>query len=123
MSFHLPWRPTTSWRRALGSLFFSKITKTKDGTELVVKTNEAFSEVAASAAKVGELVGEIAAASNEQAQGIEQINKAAVEMDEITQQNAANAAEDMSAQAEQMKAMVDELVALIGGNRKTAGHD
>lgn len=101
--------------------------KTKGGTELVVKTNEAFAEVAASAIKVDKLVGEIAAASNEQAQGIEQINTAVMEMDKITQQNAANAAEsagaseDMSMQAEQMKTMVAELVALVGGNRNYAG--
>ena len=69
------------------------VKRVKDGAELVNKTNEAFSEVATSAGKVGELVGEIAAASNEQAQGIDQVNKAVVEMDRVTQQNAANAEE------------------------------
>jgi len=82
--------------------------------------------VAESASKVGELVGEIAAASNEQAEGIEQVNKAVVEMDKIVQQNAANAeesasaSEEMSAQAEQMKGYVDDLVALVGGTSKKA---
>jgi methyl-accepting chemotaxis protein len=100
------------------------VKKTNDGTELVSKTNEAFAEVATSAAKVGELVGEIAAASNEQAEGIEQVNKAVVEMDKVVQQNAANAeesasaSEEMSGQAEQMKGMVDELAALVGGKGK-----
>jgi methyl-accepting chemotaxis protein len=75
---------------------------------------------------VGELVGEIAAASNEQAQGIEQVNTAVTEMDKVTQSNAANAeesasaSEEMSAQAEQMKAIVAEMVALVDGNRKGA---
>ena len=61
------------------------------------------------------------AASNEQAQGIGQINTAVTEMDKVIQQNAANAeesasaSEEMNAQAEQMKAFVDELVALVGG--------
>jgi methyl-accepting chemotaxis protein len=70
---------------------------------------------------VGELVAEIAAASNEQAQGIEQVNKAVTEMDKVVQQNAANAeesasaSEEMNAQAEQMKTFVDGLVALVGG--------
>ena len=95
--------------------------KIKGGSDLVATTNDAFSEVATSASKVGELVGEIAAASTEQASGIEQVNKAVTEMDKITQENAANAeesasaSEQMSAQAEQVKAVVGELVALVGG--------
>ena len=97
------------------------VKKTKDGTELVVRTNEAFSEVATSAAKVGELVSEIAAASNEQSRGIEQVNTAVVDMDKITQRNAAtseesaSASQEMSAQAEQMKDIVGDLVSLVGG--------
>ena len=80
-----------------------------------------------SSAKVAELVAEIAAASNEQAQGIDQINTAVTEMDKVTQQNAANAeesasaAEEMSAQAETMKGMVGELVAIVGSAGK--GHE
>ena len=98
------------------------VKKVKDGGELVSTTNEAFQQVAGSSSKVGELVAEIAAASNEQADGIEQVNKAVVEMDKVVQQNAANAeesasaAEEMNAQAEQMKGFVDELVALVGGS-------
>jgi len=104
------------------NLIEGTVKKVKDGSQLVNKTNEAFSEVARSAAKVGELVAEIAAASNEQAHGIDQMNKAVAEMDKVVQQNAANAeesasaSEEMNAQAEQMKGMVDELVALVGGN-------
>ncbi|MEN6621777.1 MAG: methyl-accepting chemotaxis protein, partial [Smithella sp.] len=48
------------------------VNKIKDGSDLVTKTNEAFAEVAGSTSKVAELVGEIAAASQEQAQGIDQ---------------------------------------------------
>jgi len=97
------------------------VTKVDAGTGLVNRTNEAFSQVADSAAKVGELVAEIAAASHEQAQGIGQVNTAVTEMDKITQQNAANAeesasaSEEMNAQAQQMKMIVDQLVALVGG--------
>ena len=97
------------------------VKKVNDGTGLVKMTNEAFSTVAESAAKVGELVAEIAAASGEQAQGIEQINTAVTEMDQVTQQNAANAeetasaSEEMYAQTEQMKAIVCDLITLIEG--------
>jgi len=103
------------------------VKKVKDGGDLVATTSDAFAEVAASGAKVGELVAEIAAASNEQAQGIGQVNTAVGEMGKVVQQNAANAeesasaSEEMSAQAEQMKGFVGELVALVGGNKNGAG--
>jgi methyl-accepting chemotaxis protein len=72
--------------------------------------------------KSGELVGEIAAASQEQAQGIGQVNTSVAEMDKVVQSNAANAeesaaaAEQMNAQAEQMKEYVGDLVKLIGSS-------
>ncbi|MEQ8160088.1 MAG: methyl-accepting chemotaxis protein, partial [Smithellaceae bacterium] len=98
------------------------VNKIKYGSDLVATTNEAFSEVAVSSSKVGELVGEIAAASQEQAQGIDQINKAVAEMDKVTQQTAANAeesasaSEEMNAQAEQMKQVSVALANIIGGS-------
>jgi len=101
------------------------VKKVGDGSDIVNKTSADFKQVADSSGKVGELVGEIAVASNEQAQGIEQVNTAVAEMDKITQLNAANAeesassSEEMNAQAEQMKGMVAELVALVsGGGRR-----
>jgi len=97
------------------------VTKVGEGSDLVNRTNEAFTQVADSSSKVGELVAEIAAASDEQAQGIGQVNTAVVEMDKVTQQNAAtaeesaSASEELSAQAEQMMASVNDLRALVGG--------
>ena len=73
-------------------------------------------------------MGEIAAASSEQATGIEQVNKAVAEMDKVTQQNAASAeesasaSEEMNGQAEQMKAFVLDLVQLVGGSGAGADH-
>ena len=96
--------------------------KVIEGSELTESTGKAFREVTESAGKVGELVGEIAAASREQAQGIEQVNTAVSEMDKVTQSNAANAeesasaSEEMNAQAEQTKAYVQDLITLVGGN-------
>ena len=83
--------------------------------------------MATSSEKMSELVAEIAAASSEQSQGIEQISKAVSEMDKVVQQNAGNAeesasaSEEMNAQAEQMKVFVEDLVTLVGG--ATAGTD
>jgi methyl-accepting chemotaxis protein len=107
--------------RNTSSLIEATGKKVKDGSQLVNRTDEAFSEVARSTAKVGELVAEIAAASSEQAQGIDQVNKAVAEMDKVVQHNAASAeesssaAEEMNAQAEEMKGMVNELLALVEG--------
>jgi methyl-accepting chemotaxis protein len=108
------------------ALIEGTVKKVDDGSALVTRTNGAFSQVADSAAKVGELVAEIAAASKEQAQGVEQVNSAVSEMDKVTQSNAANAeesasaSEEMSAQATQMKAIVEDLTALVGGSQNGA---
>lgn len=99
------------------------IQRVSDGTMLVDHTNEAFLRVVKRTSKVGDLVGKIADASNEQALGIEQINAAVSEMDHVTQQNAAtaqessSASEEMSAQAQRLKDMVRELVAVVEGSR------
>ena len=98
------------------------VKKVKDGSDLMLTTNDAFDQVSESASKVGQLVGEIAAASIEQAQGVEEVNTAVTEMDKVTQQNAANAeesasaSEEMSAQAEEMNLFVAELIAMVGGS-------
>ena len=82
------------------------VKKVKGGESLVTITNEVFSEVTASSTKVVELMGEIAAASQEQSQGIDQVNRAMAEMSQVTQQNAASA-EELSATMAMFK--VDDL--------------
>jgi methyl-accepting chemotaxis protein len=109
------------------SLIEGTIKKTKEGSDLVARTNDAFEEVAGSATKVAELVGEIAAASSEQAQGIDQVNRALGEMDKVTQQNAANAeesaaaSEELSAQAETMSGFVGQLINVVGTSKNGDG--
>ncbi|MFO7984495.1 MAG: methyl-accepting chemotaxis protein [Desulfatiglandaceae bacterium] len=91
-----------------------------NGSELTQSTQEAFNEDIDISKKVSQLVAEIATASEEQTQGIDQVNKAVSEMDRVVQQNAANADESASAsqgmrdQAEQLKTMVDTLMGLVG---------
>jgi methyl-accepting chemotaxis protein len=102
------------------------VKKIKDGSDLVVKTNEAFAEVAVSTSKVGELISEISTASQEQAQGISQINKAVADLDRVTQENAstaeesASAAEELNAQSTQMKGIVNRLLVIIQGQADEA---
>jgi len=100
------------------------IVKVKGGADIVVQTSTAFEQVEQSADKVGGLVTEIASASNEQAQGIGQVNTAITEMDKVTQQvtakaeESASASEEMNAQAVQMKSSANHLAAMIKGAAK-----
>jgi methyl-accepting chemotaxis protein len=93
----------------------------KNGVEISVEVGKALDTIVSGVAKTAGLVGEIAAASAEQAQGIDQVNTAVAQMDKVTQQNAANAeesasaSEELSAQAETMQGVVNELIALVGG--------
>ncbi len=95
--------------------------KIKGGTDLVFKTVEAFQQVSVRTAKVRELVEEIATGSREQAEGAAHINKAVSEIDQVVQQNAANAedsaaaSEKISCRSGQMEAIVGELVVLVAG--------
>ena len=109
------------------ALIEGTVKKVKEGSDLVNVTEKEFREVAMSVGKSGDLVGEISAASFEQAQGIEQVNKAVSEMDKVVQQNAANAeetasaSEEMNAQAYQIKEFVDELKSLVDGSKAGGG--
>ncbi|MBU0483832.1 MAG: hypothetical protein KKB30_04895 [Proteobacteria bacterium] len=92
----------------------------KSAAEISSQTDEAFVKVAEGVRKARGLVGEIKVASQEQAQGVKQINLAVTEIDKVTQQNAAtseeaaSAAEEMSAQARQMMLYVGQLGELVG---------
>ena len=108
--------------RNTADLIESTLLKVNDGSNLMESTNDAFHKVCTSTARVGELVAEIATASNEQAQGIEQINTAVIQMDKVVQGNAASAEESASAseemrnQAVRMETIVRRLVSVIGEN-------
>ncbi len=93
----------------------------KNGVAITAEVAKSLQEITGAATKVNALVGEISAASQEQTTGINQVNVAVGQMDKVTQSNAANAeesasaSEELSAQAEQMKTMVGELIALVNG--------
>jgi len=69
----------------------------KDGVELVGRAGESLGEIVASIKRLTDLVAEIAAASNEQSSGVEEINRAVTQMDEMTQQNSALVEESAAA--------------------------
>ncbi len=95
--------------------------KIEETSQLNARMVEFMEQNSATAERVTVLVGEIAAASKEQAQGIEQVNLSVTEMERVTQSSAAgaeesaSASEEMSAQAEEMQSFVRNLAAIVGG--------
>ncbi|MFH2065187.1 MAG: methyl-accepting chemotaxis protein [Pseudomonadota bacterium] len=88
------------------------VKKVENGTEIVNHTATALNEIVAGAAKVADLVADIASASNEQAQGISQINQALTQVDQVTQSNTANA-EETAAAAEELSGQATQLQKLV----------
>jgi len=84
-----------------------------EGNRIAKETATALSEIVGGIIKVGDLVGEMAAASNEQAQGIAQISQGLGQIDQVTQQNTATA-EETAAAAEELSGQADELRGLVG---------
>ena len=70
------------------------------GTNVANTTSESLKDIVGGIGKVTDLVGEIAAASNEQALGINQVNQGLVQLDQVTQQNTANSEESAAAALE-----------------------
>lgn len=79
--------------RNTSNLMGDIVGKIQAGEKLVTATNQDFVEMRTSSNNVVELMGAIAAASREQSEGIEQINQAVLQMNQVTQQNAASAEE------------------------------
>lgn len=99
------------------------------GGEIADKTNSSFIEVSKHTDKVSELVTEIAAASTEQAQGIEELNRAVSDIDKIVQTNAAktdeqaNVATNVLAIAESIRNYANELSMIMGSDAQSDAND
>ena len=109
--------------RNTSGLIENTIATVKRSRDLTRETQEAFRDNIEISGKVGGLVDEIAAASQEQAQGIGQVSTAVAEMDRVVQQSAASAeesasaSEEMKAQAEVLQQMILKLQRLAGGSK------
>jgi methyl-accepting chemotaxis protein len=75
--------------KEIKSLIQDSVQRVEEGSKLVDQSGQALTEIMGAVKKVADIVAEISAASQEQSAGIEQVNKAVVSMDEVTQQNAA----------------------------------
>lgn len=95
--------------KEIKELIEDSVAKVDEGTRLVDESGNTLEEIVVAVKKVTDIVGEIAAASKEQSVGIEQVNRAIMQMDEMTQQNTALVEEAAAASA----AMGDEASQLM----------
>jgi methyl-accepting chemotaxis protein len=124
--------------KEIKDLIQDSVKKVDDGSHLVTQSGQTLEQIVHSVKKVSDIVAEIAAASREQSLGIEQVGRAIMQMDELTQQNAAlveqatAASQGMATEAGSLNAMLDhydftgvaEVVATpVAASSDTSGKD
>jgi len=108
---NLAQRSATAAKEIKG-LINESIQRVDDGSTLVDQSGKTLEEIVSAVKRVSDIIAEITAASQEQASGIDQVNKAIMRMDETTQQNAALVEETTSA-SQSMKDQAKELLRQI----------
>lgn len=106
--------------KEIKTLIGDSVEKVTAGTVLVDRAGKTMDEVVGAVKRVTDIMAEITAASTEQSQGIEQVNTAITQMDDVTQQNAA-LVEQAAAAAESMEEQAQQLAQLMGGFKLAAG--
>jgi methyl-accepting chemotaxis protein len=94
-------------------LITSSANQVKDGVDLVNRTGSSLTDIVTSIKKVADIVADIAVASSEQANGLEQLNKALANMDVITQKNSA-LVEENAATAKNLEMLAGTMDARLG---------
>lgn len=98
--------------KEIKTLIDDSVEKVENGTKLVSEAGRTMEEIVASIKHVADIMSEITAASQEQSSGIEQINQAVTQMDDVTQQNAA-LVEEAAASAESLENQAKDLAGAI----------
>ncbi|MFN7959334.1 MAG: methyl-accepting chemotaxis protein [Holophagaceae bacterium] len=99
--------------KEIKGLIRESVAKSVDGNKVAAHAGETIAEVVSNVQRVTSLVSEIANATQEQSTGLNEINKAVVSMDEVTQQNAA-LVEESAAAAESLDAQAHALNEIVG---------
>ena len=121
---NLAQRSATS-AKEIKRLIQDSVRKVENGSGLVNKSGDTLHEIADSVKRVTDIVADIAAASREQSAGIEQVNKAMIQMDQVTQTNSSQTeelsatAQSLAAHAEQLQALVQRFKVDSGGTRQS----
>ena len=100
---------SASAAKEIKELISDSVSKTAEGTRQVENAGNTMQEIVSSVKRVSDIIGEIAAASQEQSVGIVQVNDAIIKMDDVTQQNTA-LVEEAAAAAESLMEQADELM-------------
>jgi methyl-accepting chemotaxis protein len=98
--------------KEIKELIGDSVDKVDSGTKLVNEAGVTMEEIVASVKRVTDIMAEISAATQEQSDGIEQVNRAISQMDQVTQQNAA-LVEEAAAAAESMNAQAHKLTEVV----------
>ncbi len=98
--------------RDIKAVIGTSVGKVEDGAKLVASAGAAMDEIVAQVRRVSAIIGEIAAASKEQSGGIDQVNQAVTNIDQITQQNAA-LVEEATAAARSLEDQSESLVRAV----------
>ena len=115
---NLAQRSATSAKEIKG-MFQDSVRKVEDGTTLVDRSGHTLHDIITSVKRVTDIVGDMAAASREQATGIDQVSKAVSQMDQVTQANAAQT-EEMSSTSQSLAAQAEQLRDLVSRFRLDA---
>ncbi len=107
--------------REIKDLISNSVTKVQAGSELVQQAGSTMAEIVGSVQRVSDIIGEIRAATTEQSDGIEQINSAVNQLDQMTQQNAA-LVEESAAAASSMMEQTSRLSEVLAAFRLEGGH-
>ena len=99
--------------KEIKGLIGASVDKVEAGSRLVADAGSTMKEIVGSVQRVSDIIGEITAASSEQSDGISQINAAVVQLDQMTQQNAA-LVEESAAAAESLKQQAGTLAQTVG---------
>ncbi|MBX3454094.1 methyl-accepting chemotaxis protein [Ferrovibrio sp.] len=102
--------------REIKSLIQNSNAQVKSGATLVNRAGDALGNIVAASRKVSDIIAEITAASREQASGLEQVNTAISQMDELTQRNGA-LVEQTTASAQALSEQAGDLAGLVGQYR------
>jgi PAS domain S-box-containing protein len=112
--------------KEIKELIEDSVSKVEYGSKLVSQSGQSLSDIVGAVKKASDIVAEIAAACQEQARGIDQVNKAITSLDQVTQQNAAlveeaaSAAESLSEEAQHLDQMMANYQIAPGGSRPKA---
>jgi methyl-accepting chemotaxis protein len=108
--------------REIKTLIGASVDRVESGTRLVQDAGATMNEIVSSVQRVSDIIGEISAAASEQSAGIGSVNGAVVQLDQMTQQNAA-LVEQSAAAAESLKEQANRLAGVVSSFRLGGGQD